>query len=113
MKSNNKNNYIGKTLKKCIIEKDLTQEQLAELTGIAPKYLSQLERGLSKGSIDTIIDFCDFFEITPNIVLGGLFKNPTFCCLENFNINYNKLSSTNKDIVDNLVLYLLKTKKNK
>lgn len=110
--SKSNNNYIGNVLKKCRIQRGLTQEQVAESTGIAPKYLSQLERGLSKGSVDTIIKFCDFFDITPNLLLGGLLKNPTSWQLENFSNDYNNLNSTNKDIVDNLVSYLIQTQKN-
>ena len=112
MKNVNINNYIGNILKQCRIESGLTQEQAAEAVGIAPRYLSQLERGFSKGSLDTIIKFCDFFNITPNTLIGGLLQNHDSCDTENFNNDYNSLNSNNKDIINNLIAYLLKVQKN-
>lgn len=113
MKKSTKQNYIGNVLRKCRIEKDLTQEEVSAFTGIAPKYLSQLERGLSKGSVDTLIKFCDFFNITPNILLGDLLKTPVACDIQDFSHDYTKLNSDNKEVVDNLVTYLLKAQSDK
>ena len=41
------NKIIGNTLQKHRIKKGYTQEQVSEKIGLAPKYISQIERGLS------------------------------------------------------------------
>ncbi len=43
-------------------KKMLTQEELAEQTGLSVGFISQLERGITKPSIDTLSDICDFLE---------------------------------------------------
>ncbi len=50
-------------------KKMLTQEELAEQTGLSVGFISQLERGITKPSIDTLSDICDFLECHIGAVL--------------------------------------------
>lgn len=45
---------LGENIKKERIEKELSQEQLAEKTGLHRTYISQLERGLRNPTITTL-----------------------------------------------------------
>lgn len=45
---------LGENIKKERIEKELSQEQLAEETGLHRTYISQLERGLRNPTITTL-----------------------------------------------------------
>ena len=54
-------------------EKNLSQEQLAELCGLHPTYIGQLERGEKNASIETVIQLCKGLDITPSV----LFENIT------------------------------------
>ena len=45
---------LGRNIKKLRKERNLTQEELAEKTGVTVKYISHLERALSFPSADTL-----------------------------------------------------------
>ena len=62
--------HIGQVCQQYRIKNNLTQNQVAELTGLEPRHISQIERGLSKGSIDTLIKLCNIYNITPNDLLS-------------------------------------------
>lgn len=53
----NENFYknLGKKIKELRAEKNLTQDKLAELAGIHPKFTGKIERAEKKPSLDTII----------------------------------------------------------
>ncbi len=48
----------------------LTQEKVAEYLGLGPRYISDIERNKTKGSIDTLIKLCNIYNITPNDLLS-------------------------------------------
>lgn len=100
--------YIGKILREYRLKNDYTQEKVSELTGLAPRYISQIERGLSNGTLDTLIKFCNAYNITPNHILGNLLDNKQSSSSYNSAFGYNKLNSNNKIIIDSLIDILLK-----
>ena len=75
MNKNEMNHIIGSILKQHRIKNEYTQEQVSEHIGLAPKYISQIERGLSSGTIETLIKFCNLYNITPDAVLLPLLNN--------------------------------------
>ena len=50
---------IGKIIKKLRIDKNLTQESLAEKMGISTNYLSKVERGLSRLNIEAFFKMAE------------------------------------------------------
>ena len=103
--------YYGEILRKYRLENNYTQEEVSELTGLAPRYISQLERGLTLGSIDTLIKLCNAYKITPNHLLGGLLANPEQSLTYNSIQSYNSLNSYNKKIIDEMIKVLLNNQK--
>lgn len=101
------NKNIGKILREYRLKNDYTQEEVSEITGLAPRYISQIERGLSNGSIETLIKFCNAYHITPNHLLADFLDNPDDCSFVNSMSNYNKLNSSNRFIIDSLIEILL------
>ena len=87
---------------------ETTQEEVSEVTGLAPRYISQIERGFSSGSISTLIKLCDAYGITPNHVLYTMTNNPDDCSSYNSISNYNELNKKNRFIVDSLIDILIK-----
>ena len=87
---------------------ETTQEEVSEVTGLAPRYISQIERGVSSGSISTLIKLCDAYGITPNHVLYTMTNNPDDCSSYNSISNYNELNKKNRFIVDSLIDILIK-----
>lgn len=58
---------IQRVRKKC----GLTQEQLAEKTGIEPNSISRIERGALTPALPTLIDICNALEIGVDLVLAA------------------------------------------
>ncbi len=106
MKSNMKNPSIdkekdtiiyGKALKKIRIQNHLTQEQLAQMTGLETKYISQMETGRYMGTIKTMLKFCEALNVTPNDILSDFIKDTSInhdC--DQFSEEFSKLSSKDK-----------------
>jgi len=95
---------VGAVLKKARISIGLTQEKAAEFMHLAPRYVSDIERGKTKGSIDTLIKFCNLYKITPNDILDEFIEikdskqNPDLA-------GFNALNKINKGIILNLIKY--------
>ena len=87
----------------------LTQENVSELTGLTPRYISQIERGELKGTIKTLLSFCNAYKITPNDLLID-FLNTTNFDKNSYDYKINKLSIYDKNLIDNIINYLLKNK---
>lgn len=60
----------GKKLKIARESLGLTQEKVAEYLGLGSRYISDIERNKTKGSIDTLIKLCNIYNITPNDLLS-------------------------------------------
>ena len=60
----------GQKLKKARESLGLTQEKVAEYLGLGPRYISDIERNKTKGSIDTLIKLCNIYNLTPNDLLN-------------------------------------------
>lgn len=99
-------NY-GKLLQKYRKNNHLTQENVSELTGLAPRYISQIERGELKGTIQTLLAFCNAYKITPNDLLVNFLDDSYDCDVNGYDYKINKLSIRDKEIVDGLIEYLL------
>ncbi|SDG97761.1 DNA-binding transcriptional regulator, XRE-family HTH domain [Paraburkholderia steynii] len=55
---------IGRRIKVCRVEADLTQEQLAHDALIDRSYVSAIERGVGNPSIETLANLCYIMGIT-------------------------------------------------
>lgn len=47
----------------------LTQEQLAERTGVSSSFIGHIERGEKKASVETVVALCNALEISPSVLL--------------------------------------------
>ena len=105
MKNKDIGKHIGNVFHEFRLKNHLTQNQVAELTGLEPRHISQIERGLSKGSIDTLIKLCNVYCITPDVVLFDLLDNKVKkSCSINDEI-FKKLSSKDKDTINHMIEY--------
>ncbi len=57
---------MGKYIKHYRLQKALTQEKLADKTGLSLQYIGNIERGATTSSMETIIKICYALNITPN-----------------------------------------------
>lgn len=51
---------LGKRIKAYRKKLHITQEQMAEQLDLSLSFISQIERGVRKMSLDTFVDICDF-----------------------------------------------------
>lgn len=107
MNKNEANKHIGQICQQYRIENNLTQNQVAELTGLEPRHISQIERGLSKGSIDTLIKLCNAYQITPDIILYDLLDEKTKNSISIYEEKFKKLNKRDKESILHLIDYFL------
>ena len=101
---------IGKNLKNIRISLGLTQEEVAESLGLAPRYLSDIERNKTKGSLTTLVKLCNIYKVTPTVVLKKYLtiSDPQ---IDDSIAGFNNLNENEKDIVRKLVQYMNYNKK--
>lgn len=101
------NEHIGKMFQEYRLKNNLTQNQVAELTNLEPRHISQIERGFSKGSIDTLLKLCNAYKITPDIILYDLLDEETKNSVAIYQEDFKKLSKRDKDTVLHIIDYFL------
>ena len=105
----NKKILIGKTLKNIRISLGMTQEQVAELLGLAPRYISDIERDKTKGSIDTLIKLCNIYNVTPSYILKD-YINAYDSNIDDTFIGFYNLTDYEKNIIRNLIHFMNQNK---
>ena len=63
------NVQIGDQIRKAREERGLTQEKFAELIGKTPQFISDMERGVSGVSMETLKTICECLCITSDSIL--------------------------------------------
>lgn len=101
------NMHIGKRFQEYRLKNHLTQNEVAELTDLEPRHISQIERGFSKGSIDTLIKLCNAYQITPDIILYDLLDEKTKNSVSIYEENFKKLSKKDKGTILHVIQYFL------
>lgn len=99
--------HIGKKFQEYRLKNNLTQNDVSNLTGLEPRHISQIERGLSKGSIDTLIKLCNAYRITPDIVLYELLDDSLKQSISIYDEKFKKLTKKDKDSILYLIDYFL------
>lgn len=107
MEKSNENKHIGNKFQEYRLKNNLTQNQVAELTGLEPRHISQIERGLSKGSIDTLLKLCNAYKITPDIILYDLLDDDLKNTISIYEEKFKKLTKTDKESILHFIDYFL------
>lgn len=66
---------IGTFLKELRREKDLTQEQFAELLGVSNRSVSRWENGVNMPDFDYILEIANYYHVSIEEILDGERKN--------------------------------------
>ena len=101
------NTSFGKILREYRIKNNLTQNQVSELTGLEPRHISQIERGLSKGSIDTLLKLCNAYKITPDVILYDLLDDEIKNSVSIYDEKFKKLNRRDKESILHFIDYFL------
>ena len=103
----NINMHIAKILKYHRKKNNYTQEKAAELTGLSAKYVSQLERGISGGTLETILKFCNLYNITPNSLLEPFLNTSIKDASNDFVNKFNLLCTKEQAAIMKLIEHFL------
>lgn len=95
---------IGKILKSTRKSLGLTQEYVSEQLGFAPRYISDIERDKTKGSIDTLIKLCNLYNITPTYVLQKYLNQSDNN--ENAVVGFSYLSKEEQEFIITLIEFM-------
>ena len=82
---------LGKNIKYYRKQKQLTQEQMAEQLDLSLGFISQVERGITKMSLDTLVDVCDLLGCSAAELLDNVQINREKTELDDFLSLYEKL----------------------
>lgn len=99
--------HIGKAFQNYRLMNNLTQNDVSNITGLEPRHISQLERGQTKGSIDTLIKLCNAYKITPDVILFDILDEDTKSKVQIYDEKFKKLSKKDKDTILHLMEYFL------
>ena len=125
---------IGSNIKRARLLRGLTQEALSEELNTSTNFISLIERGASGVSLVNLVDICNILEVNPTFLFEGLFAPTTdkvdLCNILKVDISFifdgliaptnnndnlinsiSLLSGEDRAIVDNLVNYIIKSKK--
>lgn len=62
---------LGRRVRECRKQQKMTQEQLAESTGISASFLGHIERGSRVASIETLVALCNTLNVKADYLLAG------------------------------------------
>lgn len=99
-------NVIGSRLKKARLRKKLTQEFVAEKVNISADLLRNIENGRNIGSVPTLLNLCNFLEITPDMIFEPLIttKKDT---LDTTLMEYiSSISPEDKEILKKIIIHM-------
>lgn len=99
----NINEHIANIFKYHRNKNNYTQEEVAELPGLSSKYISQLERGISGGTLETILKLCNVYKISLNSLLKPFLDKSIINSNKNFSTNFDKLCKRDQKAITNLI----------
>lgn len=67
---------IGARIKQTRTQRKITQEQLAEMIDVTVQYISDLERGVTGCSVETIVKLCQVLGVSSDFLLLGKCSSP-------------------------------------
>ena len=102
---------IGAKLKDARKSMGLTQEEVAETLGLAPRYISDIERDKTKGSITTLINLCNMYKVSPTFILRDYLSSENIEFDESL-LGFHNLTSNEKAVIKKLITFMNENKKN-
>jgi len=102
---------IGRQIKKLRIERDMTQEKLAELLNVSVPAISQWECGKTMPDISQIVPLAGLFKVSTDLLFGldNMGDNEEIdLILKNLHISKNGNEKSKKEIYDELQNALLR-----
>lgn len=97
---------IGYRLKKARLEKKFTQEFVAEKLNISTDLLRNIENGRNVGSVPTLLNLCNFLEITPDTIFEPLITTKKDTLDTKLTKYISSISKENKEVLKNIIIHI-------
>ena len=94
---------LGNRIKTQRIAKGTTQEHFAEHLDVSVGYISQMERGITKISLDRLATISDYLECEMSYLLEGVNSGSDDYLDKDFNNLYRRLSAYEKKVLTALM----------
>ena len=104
--SNDILNTIGIKLKQARISKKYTQDFVSENINISTDLLRNIENGKNIGSLSTLIDLCNFLEISPNFLFSELLTFNEKTLDSNLKDYISTIPDESKKIIKDIILHI-------
>ena len=105
------NIQIGNILRKTRKSLGYTKENVAEMLDLASRYISDIERNKTKGSIDTLVKLCNIYHITPTYILQEYLNLDEEFKIDPDLIGFYELDRRDQETILALIRYMNITKK--
>ena len=63
--------YLGENMRRLRLEKDMTQEALAEALGVSPQTVSRWEGGASYPDVELLPEIAGYFDVSVDMLIGA------------------------------------------
>lgn len=101
---------LGERIKAQRKIKGTTQEHFAEYLNVSVGYISQIERGITRVSLERLMDITEYLECSAAYLLEGTNTKEGNYLVNEFNTLYQKLSNYEKRTLAALLKEYLKNK---
>lgn len=92
-------NIIGERLKKARIDKNMTQENLAEQIDVSVAFLSRIERGKTHINLIRLTQICEILGVSEGSILNGVSSNSNNYLTSEFYEILNSMSSEKQKLI--------------
>ena len=97
---------LGPNIKKARIERGYTQEFLSEQVNISIDLLRNIENSRNIGSVPTLLNLCNFLEITPNAMFKDLYTTKDDTLDTKLQEYFGSLSAKSKKTLQKIIIHM-------
>ena len=97
---------LGTRLKHARNEKKYTQEFVAESVNVSPDLIRNIENGRNIGSIPTLLNLCNFLEITPDYLFEPLLTTNKDTLDTVLQKEFSSISTESKEILKRIIIHI-------
>jgi putative regulatory protein len=101
---------IGHRIQECRKKANLTQEELGEITGISPKHISRLERGLHRPHVDMLIKIANALDVPLDAFVQDLSSDNLNIFLQSIKTELDGMSMSQLSLVRDVINAIKKYK---
>jgi transcriptional regulator with XRE-family HTH domain len=89
---------------------NLTQDNVAEATGLSNNHISNIENNHSIPSIETLIKICEVLDITPDYFLLGIVRHTNDSLLAQINQKIKLCDEKKLELIDHFITWVVDEK---